>query len=332
MTVLVTGASGMIGSAIVECLLAEGYKVRAQLRSADAPGSLALIQKANEICSQTVAQDFQSMDEAGAEALSKDCQAVIHAAALVHKANAASSQYEVLNHRATKILAEAARKNRVEQFVFFSSSSVYGNKATEMISEEGELCPDTAYAASKIACEKELGAVLPAPSCVILRPSLVFGRGDRGNMLSLIKQVRSGKYFLVGEGNAQKSLICATDLARALLPVLQKPLAGLNIFNLANSKPVTVQYLSAQILAASGKASKMLSLPDWLVASAAVSANFVLGKRSPLSPDRLAKLTRHNSISVTKFCQTYDFEPGQTELRAALSAEIEWALKSGLVR
>lgn len=325
--ILVTGSTGMIGRAVVNRLLEDGHRVRAHGRSTLALSSIDASKKENL---EPGIADFAEMQIDEARKLTANCSAIVHCAGLVHQPNAANELYDSLNVRATNLLAEAARANQVEQFIFLSSSSVYGNRATEMISESAELHGDTPYAASKISSEKELNANPPAPSTVILRPSLVFGEGDRGNMLSLIRQVLSGKYFIVGEGSASKSLILANDLASAIAAILKTTSHGCATFNIANPLPVTVKELSESILKAANKPASLPRVPSWIVHTAAGAANCILGKRSPLSPDRLAKLTRSNSVSVDAFTAKYKVaEP--TNLSSALAVEIQWARNENLL-
>jgi nucleoside-diphosphate-sugar epimerase len=267
--------------------------------------------------------DISTMTEDDARSMCRACSVIVHTAGLVHQPGANAELYESTNVRATRLLAEAAAECGAEQFIFLSSSSVYGNRATNMATETDECCRDTPYGISKIESEEMLRANPPAPSTVILRPSLVFGEGDRGNMLSLIRQATSGKYFLVGSGSAQKSLIYARDLANAIILLVKSPKKQFELFNIANPDPVTVKQLSEAILLAAGKEPKLMSMPPWLISVVALIANTILGRRSPLSPERLAKLTRDNSVSVKAFVDAYGFRP-EFELQQALANEIEW--------
>lgn len=323
--ILVTGATGMIGRAVVLRLLQDGIAVRAHGRSStdlDAIFSSAPVSK-NALLEHAEA-DFANMDAAAADRLCSGCTGVIHSAGLVHLPESSKSLYDLYNVKASQMLAESAKKAGVKHFIFLSSTSVYGNKATNMIKESDNTDTDTPYAASKKATEDYLRENPPAPSTVALRPSLVFGEGDRGNMLPLIRQVLGGKYFIIGDGDANKSLIYAADLALALSAVLRSSNEGFALYNIANPQPVTVRKLSEAILSAANKDRSLISVPSWVISLAASAANVLLKSRSPLSPDRLAKLTRNNSISVESFQSKYNFVP-RTDLETALRAEIQWA-------
>lgn len=328
--ILVTGASGMLGRAAVIRFLQAGAHVRAHGRSGLFELQSLFQQYAKADCLEPAVFDFASLDEEQALKLCDGCSTVIHSAGLVHQATAPAELYEQYNVKATQLISNAARQCGVKQFIFISSSSVYGNRATNMIAENDPLQGDTPYAASKLKAEEHLKQNPPAASTVVLRPSLVFGEGDRGNMINLIRQILSGKYFIVGEGSARKSLIYSADLARALDLLISAPPPGYSVFNIANPEPVSVRNLSEQILAAAGHVERLFSLPPWMVTVAAGAANAILGNRSPLSADRLDKLTRENSVSVASFISKFNFSP-EFELRDALSREIAWARSQSTV-
>jgi len=339
----------MIGRALVRLLYARGHSVRAHGRKREVLEALfSELHTGTPLASVTagggaagggspprleiVESDFSVLNEIDAELLCKDCSAILHTAALVHRAEADAKEYDSLNVRATELLARAARKSGLSKFIFFSSSSVYGNRATRMVAEASDLHPDTPYAASKIASEKYLQENPAAASTIIVRPSLVFGPGDRGNMLSLIRQVLSGKYFLIGDGAAEKSLIYADDLAEIIALLLEKDLPGFHVFNAAYENPVSVRELSEAILMADGRSSALFCVPENIVSAAAQLANALFGKRSPLSPERLDKLTRDNSISLTKLKSiSVDLKP-KMGLMESLREELNWARRESIIK
>ncbi|MBX9687389.1 MAG: NAD-dependent epimerase/dehydratase family protein, partial [Candidatus Obscuribacterales bacterium] len=308
----------MIGRALVARLQRSGLKVRAHGRSQEV---LQKLFPGDEI--EKAVCDLTTMKPQDAERLCQNCTVIVHCAALVHQADAAEELYESCNIRPTAMLAHAAAKCAVEQFIFLSSSSVYGNCETQMVDENTILKDDTLYAASKIASENYLSNC-PCPATVVIRPALVFGEGDRGNMLSLIRQVLSGKYFIIGQGAAMKSLIFAEDLAAAISLVISNPEDGFYIYNVANPAPVSIRRLSEAILISAQKEVKLKSLSPGLVDFASKLAKIFLGKNSPLSQDRLAKLSRHNSISSKVFQSKFNFK-AQFDLESALKKEIAWA-------
>ena len=229
--VLVTGGSGMIGRAVISNLLAtKKCTVRTQVRDRlearnKIGGSLDLTLVEMEPA------DFTRVGDQEMRAMTKGCSIVVHTAGLVHNEAASYQEYEVVNVRATHALAEACVFNKVHTLIFLSTASVYGKGPFSNIGEAGPLAAKTPYAVSKSTSEQYLASLGGSiPRIVVLRPSLVFGEGDRGNMLSLIKQIKEEKYVHIGGGVTPKSLIAAHDLAQAIRLCIERLPEGYHVF------------------------------------------------------------------------------------------------------
>lgn len=325
--IVVTGATGLIGRAIVRNFVQQGHHVKALIRSKE---NMYTVENSESGKLSFWEADLMNLTEPAARQACEGASALIHCAGLVHQPNASVDLYPLLNEKPTELLARAAQAENVSQFVFLSSSSVYGNKETNMIHEDAPCIPDTPYASSKINCEQILRENPPSKSTVIVRPSMVFGEGDRGNMLSLIRQILSGRYFLISQGTAQKNLIFADDFAHAMHLLLEQKAVGMHTYNVANPEPVSMHDLSMAISGAAGKTGSIPSLPGALLRPVGALANAILGSKSPLTADRLDKLTRTNSISIERFCRDYAFTP-QWSLKDALAKEIAWAKSANLL-
>lgn len=325
--ILITGATGMVGRALVSRFLAQGVPLRLQVRSSKAL-SLLFPELAKQRHVEVVELDFASASAEHLENLCRSCVAVVHTAGLVHQPQATDDLYDLLNLRATEALACAAKKQEIRQFVFLSTIAVYGSRLLNGTSEEASLAPDTPYGISKVKCEEYLQQNDIAPCITILRPALIFGEGDRGNMLSLMRQILRRRYFHIGQGDALKSLIYAPDLAYGIEKILQKNSAGYHVFNIANPLPVSMRSLAEAIAQAGGVGTGMLTLPELPVRVAAGMASLLLGARSPLSADRVDKLTRSTFVSIRKLEEFCSFYP-EFSLAQGLQAEIAWARAEG---
>ena len=207
--VLVTGGSGMIGRAVIANLLSSKQcQVRAQVRDRlEARNRIAKLVDLTMV--EMEAADFTRVGDQEMRALTKGCDMVVHTAGLVHNEAASYQEYEVINVRATHALAEACVFNKVHTLVFLSTSAVYGKGPFSNIQESGPLSAKTPYAVSKSTSEQFLSSLTgQIPRIIVLRPSMVFGVGDRGNMLSLIKQIKEEKYVHVGGGHHAKKSYC----------------------------------------------------------------------------------------------------------------------------
>lgn len=326
--VLVTGASGMIGRQTCAALQASSYGVvRAQVRdkseAREKVGSVF-----NLALAEVEKADFTMMLEQDHETLTKGCHTVIHAAGLVHKPDAPYQEYEVVNVRATQALAQACQNTNVHTLVFLSTSAVYGPGPFSSIQESDKTQPHSPYAVSKATSETFLQSLTGIPRIIVLRPSLVMGEGDRGNLIKMIREIKNEKYKHIGKASTGKSVIYVKDLARALMSCLKKVPEGYHVFNVANPSPVTVHDLAEEIATCLKIEKKIPSVPAPLV-KWGVKAAELFGK-SPVSSEQVDKLMTETTCSIEKLTKTTGFKP-RTPLNRAIRAEIEWAQANSLL-
>ena len=326
--VLVTGASGMIGRQFCAAIQGSSYGlVRAQVRD-----KAQAREKAGHAFDFTLAEtevaDFTMMLEQDYMDLTKGCSTVIHSAGIAHKPDAPYQEYEVVNVRATQQIAEAAQATNVHTLVFISSSAVYGPGPFSLVQESEEFNAHSPYAVSKATSEKFLKTLKGIPRVIVLRPSLVMGEGDKGNLIKMIREVKSQRYKHIGKGDTGKSVIYVKDLARAMLSCLKRVPEGHHIFNVANPDPVTVHDLAEEIASCLELEKKIPSVPAPLV-KWGVKAAELFGK-SPVSSEQVDKLTTETTCSVEKLTKTTGFKP-RTTLNKAIQTEIDWARSNSLL-
>ncbi|MBX9878620.1 MAG: NAD-dependent epimerase/dehydratase family protein [Candidatus Obscuribacterales bacterium] len=321
--IVITGASGLIGTALTKRLSSHPLRLQVRRRARLSPEIAVSNVQVKEI-------DFESCSDNSISAILQGADTVIHSAGLVHKPEAGYGEYELLNVRATEQIATLAAKAGVKTFVFLSTSAVYGSGPFENISESAPLKAETPYAVSKLRCEQFLKNLGTFERTIVIRPALVFGEGDRGNLISLIRQINTGKYFNIGGNKAEKSLIYAADVAEAIALLLEKSAAGYQEYNVANPETISVTELSNQIALCLKKNNKLVSVPEPLLRAGASVLQGVLGNKAPVSNSKLDKLTTTTTCSVAKLTDTTNFQP-TFSLTNALSNEIAWAKASGLL-
>jgi nucleoside-diphosphate-sugar epimerase len=332
--VLVTGASGLIGRAVTERLLAENaHDIKVQVRNP--------VQARNDVGNvidftrvQLEEADFTRVGDREMRLLTKGCDVIVHAAGLVHQPDAPYQEYEVINVRATQLLAEAAAQNNVKTLIFLSSSAIYGPGPFDRIQETGPLKAVTPYAVSKMTSENWLQQFKGIPKVVILRPSLVFGEGDRGNLLSLMRNIKQNKYKHIGSADTAKSMIYSKDLARAISLCINNLPDGVHIFNVANPEPVPVKTLAdtiARVMSTlNPSVKKISSVPEGVFRIGVKAAELFMQDKSPITMDQVNKLTTTTTTSVAKLVSATGFQP-KTALDDAILAEIQWANSHALL-
>jgi GlcNAc-P-P-Und epimerase len=228
--VLVTGGSGFLGRHVVDTLVREGHEVVILDEIANpAHPSLTRI---GDICNPD--DCLQAM--AGVEVL-------VHLAALYRDDVRPRSRYYKVNVEGTETLLKAATAAGVRRVVFASSFSVYGldNVAG---GEDSALAPVNDYGHSKLAAEKLLREWVAADagrSVAMVRPSVIFGPGNRGNVYVLLQQISSRWFVLLGSGSNPKSMSYVGNVAAFFAWLLESRGPALDIYNYADKPDMTVR-------------------------------------------------------------------------------------------
>jgi nucleoside-diphosphate-sugar epimerase len=328
--ILITGSTGLIGRALVaEFLLKDKFNLRLQVRDAEKAGA-KFSQFADLSKLELIECDFDKCGDGEIDELCKNCDTVIHLAGLVHSPEASYQDYESLNIATTKKLVGSAQNNKVETFIFLSSSAVYGGGPFCSAEEDAPLRGDSPYAVSKIICEQILEQQTDIKRLISLRPSMVFGEGDRGNLIKLIRSISKKRYVQIGNGQTLKSLIYSRDMARVIISCLERLGAGKYVMNVANPEAISMKNLSSEIWYTLGHDGNIPSLPKaFLEAALGVTDKFFPGKL-PINREQLNKLNTETTLNVDKLVAMIDFSPAYT-VAAALRAEIKWAKDKKLI-
>ncbi len=257
--IAVTGASGVVGSAVARALLARGDDVVAIQRS-EAPASL------RAAGARSLRADVAGDIDPLVEALS-GCSAVVHAAARV-EITGGWEEFERINVRGTRQIIEAARRAGVRRFVHVSSPSVAHAGFALVGAQAAAADPERAhghYSRSKALAEASVLAVRDERMAVtVVRPHLVWGPGDTQLTARIIERARSGRLVLIGSGaalidttyidNAGDALVAAVDRA-------EHPEVRGRAFVVSNGEPRTVSEMLTGIAQAAGAPGPSRSVP-----------------------------------------------------------------------
>ena len=135
---------------------------------------------------------------------------IVHLAAIVHRPKTEKEVYEKVNYELTVELAKTAKEAKVKQLIFFSTASVFGNARGKITLDTPEN-PNNYYGESKLKAEKDLQKMQTEDFKVaIIRPPMVYGKGCKGNYVSLSKLAK--KTFIFPKANNQRSMIYIENL------------------------------------------------------------------------------------------------------------------------
>jgi UDP-glucuronate 4-epimerase len=270
--VLITGVAGFIGSQLAEQLLYLGYQVigldnfddyysptikRNNIRSIINNQSFSLFQG-----------DIRDTKILGQIFLEYNIKMVAHLAARagVRPSLTQPLYYQDVNIGGTINLLEISRTHNIEQFVLASSSSVYGVDCPIPFHEEYKMNPTSPYAASKAAAEIYCYTYnqLYGIPIIVLRLFTVYGLRQRPEMAIHLftRMINSGEEIpMFGDGTSKRDYTYVTDIVDGITQALVSQNQGIEICNLGNSHPVTLEYLIYLIEKSLGKKAKIKKLP-----------------------------------------------------------------------
>ena len=253
--VLVTGASGFIGRALVPALVTSGYDVRATVRHT--PASFA---PPVEVAAQ---------GDLGADVdwrpLMADVDFVIHLAGIAHTGSGVTeARYDRVNHLATAALAEAARTIRVKRVVFVSTIRAQtGPRSDYILTEADAPRPTDPYGRSKLAAEIALAR--SGADFTVLRPVLVYGPGVKGNLRALVRLATLPVPLPFGAFTNLRSVLSVHNLVAAIAHVLRHAGSSGETYVVADLQPVSLADIVTALRAGLGKAPRLLAVPPGLI-------------------------------------------------------------------
>jgi nucleoside-diphosphate-sugar epimerase len=260
--VLVTGATGLVGSALCELLARAGYRVRRALRAGRSASAEDVV--VGEINAETP----------WPEALA-GVKLVVHLAARTHvmkRSDADLAEYRRVNVDGTRRLAEEAARVGVRRFVFLSSVKVNGEVTPDRpFSENDPPAPEDAYGETKREAEELLKALgrEHGMDIVVLRSPLVYGPGVKGNFERLMRLVASGLPLPLGSAANRRSLVYLGNLADAILSCIQRPQAANRTYLVSDGEDLATPELVTALAHALQVKPRLVRCPFALVRIAA---------------------------------------------------------------
>ncbi len=251
--VLVTGATGFIGSALCGQLRAAGHTV------------IAAVRQSSGLSDEVVVGELSSFTNW--RFVLAGCDVVVHLAARVHvmgdTAQDPLALYRATNTDATLNLARQAAAAGVKRFVFISTIKVNGEGRDAAYRETDPAVPDDAYAISKWEAEQGLQQIAADTGLevVILRPPLVYGPGVKANFLRLLRAVRRGWPLPLGAIRNRRSLLYLGNFVDVIKTCAEHPDAAGQTFLLDDGQPVSTPDLVRAVARAMGRPARLLAVP-----------------------------------------------------------------------
>ena len=211
--------------------------------------------------------------------------------------------YFETNIKGAENISSFAEKNGIKKILFTSSIAPYG--AAEALKEETTLpTPNTPYGISKLVAEKiheQWQAKDKSRELTIVRPGVVYGKGEHGNFTRLYWGQRKHYFFYSGRRDTVKACIYVKELVRFIkYRMIDNSFPGADIFNCTFEPAFTIEQICTAMQKATDMQRRIPTVPAWLLLTAATVLGPVGGKKIGLHPARVKKVMISTNISGKK--------------------------------
>lgn len=310
--VAVTGAGGFLGRSICKSLsVAADVVVLGREKHPDLPYPFRRIDLEQGVVTSDALEDVDS---------------VVHSAGIAHVFRvdaAAAGLMDRVNGDAVGVLARQAARCGVKRFVLISSAAVYGGPGDPLVDESWPCRPVGPYGESKYKGERLAAESLAGQntSLSIVRPVTIYGEGERGNLLRLIRTIDSGRFVWIGRGVNAKSLIHVEDAGRGCALAAMDLQRKDGLWNLGGGV-VTMREIVDCIAGALNRRPPRLAIPE-NVARLGARVVSLGGVRGRSIANTVTKWLSHDAYDCRAFQTRYSFEPEVT-LEEGVRREVEW--------
>lgn len=273
MKVNISGVSGFVGSNLFENLLEHNFEPKA----------------------------INLRNTSWKSEIETEAKAIIHLAGKAHdtKNNSKLEEYFNVNTKLTKELFDLFLESNCRDFIFFSSVKAVTDKAQDTVTEETVANPQSPYGQSKLQAEQYiLSKALPQGRRVfIIRPSMIHGPGNKGNLNLLYQIVSKGFPWPLGAFQNQRSFCSIDNLYFVINQILENESIPSGIYNLADDEAVSTNELIEIIGDTKDKKARILSISKKIINTIAKIGDVF---HLPLNTERLDKLTENFVVSNSK--------------------------------
>jgi UDP-glucose 4-epimerase len=308
---IVTGASGFVGSHVVRELRRVGIDVVGVYRDG------------------TDGRVVPRWEGSVLERALQGATGVVHAASVVHRATTPARDYIEFNVTGTRNLLHAARLAGVRRFVFLSTIKVYGESPRGVIDERTPVAADSDYSQTKVSAERlVMDARDLAP--LILRLCPVYGRGDKGNVSTMIRAIWRRAFVIPGTGATKKSIVHASTVADVVRAAAMQTAVG--AFVVADRQTPSVLSLATTIARLLGRPPPLAIPAPILLGAAAVIGTVARRLRvsTSISPELVRKAQLSSVCDPSCIERTFGVTC-HADLESTLSDEIDWLRRERLL-
>lgn len=330
-TALVTGATGLVGSHIVEQLLRDGWSVRGLARSDDSAHSIRAM-------GATPARGDVG-DAASLVTASRGADVIFHTAAAITQTGGWET-YRALNIAGTAAVIDAAaasgaRLLHLSSVAVYGSSGRYGAQKTHEDTPPGPLPERSYYARSKRDSEQLVMEAHRAGRiwATAVRPDVIYGPRDRQFVPRMARALRFGVMPVLGGGRSTLAVVHAANVAEGAILAASADVAGGRAYNLANDYDVTVREFFRLAGEGLGRRIRFVPVPLWgarlgLRSFRMIDRMLLGGKFAVASEGSLSFMSRDNPFTSDRAKRELGWSPGMLP-EVGIPAAFRWAKQEG---
>ncbi len=327
MKILVTGGTGFMGTYLVPILLDQGHNVRLLVRDMEKAHKLF-----GDEC-EIVNGDIR--DRETLKGLCDGIEIVYHMAALMghdSPSNEAFEKFRKVNVDGVQNIIHAAKEGNVKKFIYISSTAAMGLQNLVNIDEETECKPYTPYQVTKREAELMIlnEVRLNQFPAVIVRPSMVYGPGFKGDFLTIAKVCKTGFFPKIGKGQNLSPALYIEDLAMALERFIENGKVG-EIYLLSSNQSYSLEDTVRIIGKALNKRIHYVYIPKFIALLGAEILEKIcifLCKNPPVTKRNIESVSQDRIINISKLCKEINFVPN-IMLSEGLPKTIEYFQEKG---
>lgn len=315
MNILILGGSGFVGTRLVELLLAAGHNVTI--------GDIVKSVKYPELwkyCDVCKPEDLRR--------ILPGTDTIVNLAAAHRDDVRPVSLYEQVNVDGARKVCQSATEQKIRSIVFTSSVAIYG--FPEWDYQEGDpKKPFNEYGRTKLLAEEVYRKWLTESrenALHIIRPTVIFGEGNRGNIYNLFHQIATGRFLMVGNGQNKKSIAYVGNIAAFLKWDLEHNQEQYSVYNYIDKPDWNMKELVAQFEnVMRKKLVPPISLPFWLGLAGGACFDMlasIIRRQLPISSIRIRKFCAQTVFNSDKMRSTGFIPP--FSLEEALKKTIEF--------
>ena len=328
---LITGATGLVGSHVAACAVKAGYSVRALVRDDTAPGCRILRDLGVDLAVGDLTDSASLMQAA------RNVEYVVHAAALVGEWGD-QEQYRAVNvDGIVKFLEALLHTAQLKRLVALSSLSVYAPRNHFGTNEEVPIFLGglDGYARTKTEAElivREYMRLRRLPA-VILRPGYIYGARDRHVLPRIIPRIKAGTFAYLGDGKRLMDNTGVHNLTHAIMAALVLPGIEGETFNVTDETLVTRVELVETIARLVGAVPPRIFIPEKVARPLAqgidrLGRSFGVKEAPALSMSRFKFLALHRQFSIEKAKQLLNYK-SQVSFEDGMAEAVAWYTREG---